>query len=357
MLYVRRHYEPTFYYALDDYLAGAVRFCGFRPPAISLGRMILLLLMAIPASSYPQDATWKPNRYIEFITSAGAGGAQDVTVRLIDKIWRDKHVTDVPTIIVNKAGGGGVIGWTYLHQHAGDGHYLSMITVTLLTTHLIGQSPLNYTDFTPVAMLFNEYVVFAVKADSQIKTGRDLIDLLKKDPGSVRFALSSALGNANHIAVGKVMKETGGDVRKLKIVVFRSNSEVMAATLGGHVDVGLVPASIAVPYMNTGMRVIGIAAPQRLEMALAAVPTWREQGVNAVSANWRGIMGPPGMTPAQVAYWERACDKLAQADEWKEDLKRNVWIGNYMGSQKSATFIAAQYQELKSILAELGVTK
>jgi putative tricarboxylic transport membrane protein len=329
----------------------------FNIPKLPWGRLILLALISSHASAYSQTLNWNPNRYVEFITSAGAGGAQDVTVRLIEKIWREKRVVDFPITITNKPGGGGAIGWTYLNQHVGDGRYLSMITVTLLTTHIIGQTQLNYSDFTPIAMLFSEYVAFTVNADSQIKTGKDLISLLKKDPGSVRFALSSALGNSNHIAIGKVMKAIGGDVRKLKVAVFRSNSEVVTAALGGHVDVGLVPASIPISYLNSGIRVIAIASPQRLDSALSGVPTWREQGVEAVAANWRGVMGAPGIGQAQVSFWERAFDILTRTDEWKKDLKTNAWVNNYMDSQNSKKYIASQYQELKSILAELGVIK
>ena len=153
------------------------------------------------------------------------------------------------------------------------------------------------------------------------------------------------------------MKALGGDVRKLKIVVFKANSEPVTAVLGGHVDVALAPASIVQPFMKSGVRVIGVASPQRLPKAYSQVPTWREQGIDVVAANWRGMMGPPGLAPAQVAYWENAFSKLAQSSEWKDTLEKDVLIGNFMGSQESKAFMTAQYRELKSILADLGVVK
>src|SRR5687768_222495 len=89
---------------------------------------------------------------------------------------------------------------------------------TMTTNHVMGTSPITHTDLTPLAVLFGEYLTFTVKADSQIKSGRDLLERLKKDPSSLSIAVGNALGNGNHITLGRLLKAVDmpwdGDFRK-----------------------------------------------------------------------------------------------------------------------------------------------
>jgi putative tricarboxylic transport membrane protein len=105
------------------------------------------------------------------------------------------------------------------------------------------------------------------------------------------------------------------------------------------------------------MRAIAIAAPRRLAAAYAAVPTWKEQGVNVVAAFWRGVIGPRGMTSAQIAFWDAELARLAASDEWKKYLEAHQLEGDYRGSRESKQFLDAEYAEYKAILGELGLAK
>ena len=121
----------------------------------------------------------------------------------------------VASVVINKPGAGGALSVAYLEQHTADPHYLFVASTTQLTSSLLGvlKGP-GYGNLTPLALLVSEYLFFTVKADAQIKTGKDLLDRLRKDPGSVSFGFSSAIGNGNHIAVAKVARAAGVDVRK-----------------------------------------------------------------------------------------------------------------------------------------------
>ena len=323
-----------------------------RVPAPWLAAGVCLLTLS------PAVAQWKPEKRVEFIVPSGPGGGNDRVARLVQKIIQDGRLVNVVTTVVNKPGGGAAIGYAYLNQHPGDGHYLALTSVTLIADYLTGRASVSHADMTPVAQLFSEYLGFGVRPDSKFKTAKDLLAALKSDAGSVSAAISTSLGNHNHIALGLVTRAAGGDPRKLRTAVFNSGGDSLTAVLGGHVDLVVIPAATALPQVQGGrLRFIAVTSPRRLEGPLADVPTWREMGANAVVSNWRVMLGPKGMTPPQVAYWENVLGRVVQSDEWRNMLERDVVTGEFKRSAETREFIKAQYEELKGVLTELGLVK
>ncbi len=317
-------------------------------------RFLIALSLAGVAIVAAGAESWSPERPVDIVAGSAAGGAQDRTARTMQQIWKDRGLVKVVTNVVNKPGGGGAISHTYLVQHAGDAHYIAVSSPSLLTSHIAGTSKLNYTDLTPLALLFSEYIVIAVREDSPIKSGADLVRRLQSDPASVSAGVATARGGMQHVAIGLIAKAAGADVRKMRVVVFNSGGESITAVMGGHIDIVATAAANAAPQVINGkLRVIGVAAPARLEGAFANVPTWREQGYDVVASNWRVVLAPPGLSAAQIAYWDSALSRLVQTPEWNDDMKKNDWVGNYLGSAATRAFLAAQYQTLHGVLVDL----
>lgn len=304
------------------------------------------------------QAAWKPERNVEIISGTAAGGAVDRANRAVQAIWKDKKIVDAVTTVINKPGGGNTIAWNYINQHAGDGHYVSIAPYTLLTNKIVGTSRLTWSDFTPIALLFNEYMTVSVRADSPIKTGRDLVERLRKDPASLSVAVASTLGNHIHIGIAKAMKAAGVDIKRMKVVAFKSSGESVTNLLGGHIDVVSSTTPNVLGQMQAGkIRVIAITSPQRLPGALAGVPTWKEQGIDGTFSASQGAIGPKGLSAAQIAYWQEAFHRLSQTGEWKKQLADNFWEGNFLSSEETAKYYAAQATELREILADLGLVR
>jgi len=315
-------------------------------------KYFLLLLFALCANSVAQE--WRPERAIEIVAGSTAGGAQDRTARAMQRIWKTRNLIEAAVNVINKPGGGGAISQIYLNQHAGDAHTIAVGSPTLLISQIIGISKIDYRDVTPLARLFSEYIVIAVREDSPLKSGRDLAQRLKADPSSVSAAVATARGGMQHVAVGLLAKAAGADVRKLKVVVFNSGGESITAMLGGHVDIVATAAANAAAQLQAGrLRVIGVAAPQRLEGIYASVPTWKEQGYDAVASNWRSVLAPKGLTAAQTAFWDDALSRLVKSPDWNEDVQKNYWVNNYLDSKASRSYFAAQFEELRGVLGDL----
>ena len=240
-------------------------------------------------------AEWRPANAVEIMVASGPGGGMDRTARTIQHLVRDRKIADVAFNVINKAGGGGAIGWTYLSQHPRDAHYLAIGSPALLTNHITGKSSLSHADFTPLAMLVSEYTAFAVNSASTINSGKDLVERLRADPRSVSIAISTSVGSGNHVAIGKVAKAAGVDVSKLRLVIFNATGEAITSVIGGHVDVVPATASSVLALCAVDIKAGPAHHCHRVTAARKRrardVPTWREQGIDVVQDSFRAMIG------------------------------------------------------------------
>src|SRR4051812_25684659 len=267
-------------------------------------RLSLLLAASFVPAAAASAQQWKPTKTVELVVGSAPGGSPDVMARLIQNVFQKTGLVPTSTV-VNKPGAANTIGWAYLNQHAGDGHYIATYSPAVIGNKLMGTSQLDYTDFTPLNILAREYVVFAVKADSPITSLKELTARLKKDPQSTSLAFATARGNHNHIVLSMYLKSIGVDPKTAKAVVYPGGGPALTAVLGGHVDVYVASPRSMVPLEKEGRaRILAISAPQRQPAIKADLPTFRELGHDAVFFTWRGFMGPKGLKAPEVAYWD-----------------------------------------------------
>ena len=301
---------------------------------------------------------WKPAKHVELIVPFAPGAGVDVVARTMHAIWTSKRLVETTSAVVNKPGGGGNIGITYAAQHAGDPHYLVLGSTTLLTNHIVGSSKLSHVDFTPIAIILAEHIVFSVRADSRIKIGADLLQRIRSDPQSISISIGSAAGNINHIAVASVAKAAGADAKRLKVVVFGSSGEGMTALLGGHVDMSVSTLGVILPQIEAGkLRAIAITTPRRLSGVLANVPTWIEQGIPTKLTFWRGILGPKALSADQVEFWERVLSTISKTDEWQAMARQHAWDATFRGTRDTQAYLERDYAAVRAILTDLGMAK
>ena len=322
-----------------------------------VGKILLTSALCVVAAA-AQAQGWSPSKNVEIIVGSAPGGSNDKTARAVERTLVENKFVKTTMSVVNKPGGGGSIAFTFVSQRAGDPHTLLVGTTALLTNHITGRSKLSHKDFTPIASLFQDYVVFVVNAKSPIKDGKDLVARLKSDPQSIAIGFATALGSHNHIAAGLLMKAIGGNVRNLKPVAYKGSSVAITNLLGGHIDLVTTAAGNAAGHVAAGrLRVVGAAAPRRFGGALADVPTWKEQGVNLVYGGFRSIVGPKGLTADQVAFWEDALRKASKTPKWQADLKKNYWSDDFTTGADFGKELDESYAAMKSVLVDLGLAR
>jgi putative tricarboxylic transport membrane protein len=326
------------------------------PPLDALPSLITFCAALASLAAAPALAQqWKPSRNVELIVASGAGGAADRQGRTVQKYLQS--FPGIPSVTVsNRAGGGGNLAYTFLAQHPGEAHYIGTMATSLLTNQITGVAQNGYQDLTPLNILIREYVAAWVRNESAIGSARELIAALRKNPAAVSFAFATARGNQNHIVIGMIARAAGVDPKALKTVVYASGGQGMIAALGGHVDVWVGTAGSAQIHQQNGtIRVLGISSTQRQEGRMAAMPTLREHGIDAVYYAWRGFAGPKGLSAAQTAFWDQAFARVVQAEEWKKELEDNAWADGFMGAAETRKHLDAEYELLRKMLADLGV--
>lgn len=318
--------------------------------------MIAMALTAVSSLAMAQD--WKPTRNVEIVAGSAPGGSNDRTARLLEKLLSQYKLVPTTITVVNKSGGGGSIAYTYTTQKTGDPHVLVVTSGNILTNRILGTSPLTADDLTPIAAMTQDYAVFAVAATSSIKTGKELAAQLKKDPRSLNVGFANAFGSSRHMALGLLVKAIGANPRDVKPVVFKGSAEAITALLGQHLEYVVIGAVNSLAHVATGrMRVLAVAAPQRLSGPLSNVPTWREQGVDLVHGSWRGFFAAKGITPAQVAFWEATLKKVSATPEWKADLEKNYWTEEFVAGAALRKMLEQENVENRAVLTDLGLAK
>ncbi len=319
--------------------------------------MRLLLVACVVCVAATTAADWKPANPIEIVIPNAPGGGNDAVGRLMQRIWQERKLVSTAGTVINKTGGGGTVALTYLNQKPNDPHAMVVVSITQQLNYIVGSSTQRHRDFSPLAVMIGDYIGFAVRADSPIMNGRDLIERLKKDASSLSAGVT-AIGGNNHIAYVLAARAAGADTLKLKTPVFQSSGESLTALLGGHIDLHMGSVGPLTKHLEAGrVRIVAVTSDKRLTGPFATIPTWKEQGVAGTFNTWRGLWAPRGLSAGQIAYWDEVLEKMSRDALWKETLDANHWESDYRNSRDAMRYLDGVHTELRDVLKELGLAK
>lgn len=306
-----------------------------------------------------ENGAWRPEHGVTIVAGTPPGGGLDRVARSLAKVITESHLLDVSVEVVNVPGDGARRAWThFVDQRPGDGHVISISSPNLTSDYLVGIADFEHTKYTPIATLVTEYIAFAVRSDSALRSGADLLARLGGEPSKVTVALSTALGNPNHVALAKLTRHAGGDVNAPDVRVFDTALDAVADVIDGDADVCAVTAASALGELKAGRaRLLGISAPQRLPAPFADAPTWLEQGADCVIGAWRGATGPAGLTPAQVAFWQKLLSRAVAQPAWQSELARLGWSPMYQDGPALKAYFDRERAEFVTGLRDLGLLK
>lgn len=315
------------------------------------------LMIAGAAMGFTGAATaqgWKPERNVELVLPASPGGSNDIAGRTMQKVWTDMNLLPVSSSVVNRSGGEHNVAYTYVSQRAGDAHTLGLASTPLLVNQIEGRSQLTHGDVTPIAYLITEPMIAVTRTDSPLKTGRDVVEALRKNSGALSIALTSS---GHRVSIGMPLLKAGISLKGVRMPAFKGGGETVTAVLGGHADLLVTSVSTSMPHIASGkMRGLAVSSTKRLGGALAQVPTWQELGFNS-SGSWKAVIAPKGITPAQIAYWEDIVRKTAQSDELRQYAEKNQWIIDFKGAAEMRKWLDEELAGLKTTMTELGLVK
>jgi putative tricarboxylic transport membrane protein len=309
----------------------------------------LAALAAAGALPLPASA----NANLKMMIPANPGGGWDTTGRALGKAMQDAGVAATVNYD-NKGGAAGALGLAqFVNASKGDPNAIMVMGAVMLGGIITSKPAVNLSQVTPIARLTSEYNVFVLPAASPLKTMKDVVDQLKKDPGSVKWGGGSR-GSTEHIAAAMIAREASVDPAKINYVAFRGGGEATAAILGGNVTIGGSGYSEFAEYITTGkMRAIGVTADKRIKGI--EVPTLKEQGINVVIGNWRGVYGAAGITPDQRKALTEIIVKATKSKAWAESLEKNGWTSALMTGPEFDKFVDDEFAGLRAIMAKSGM--
>jgi len=317
-------------------------------------RDTFLKSMAVLAAAGPLSlAARAAGANLKMMIPANPGGGWDTTGRALGKAMQDAGVA-ASVSFDNKGGAAGALGLAqFVNGSKGDPNAIMVMGAVMLGGLITGKPPVSLSQATPIARLTSEYNVFVLPGNSPLKTMKDVIEQLKKDPGSVKWAGGSR-GSTEHIAAAMIAREVGVDPAKINYVAFRGGGESTAAILGGNVTIGGAGYSEFAEYIATGkMRAIAVTSATRLKGV--DVPTLKEQGVNVVIGNWRGVYGAGGITPEQRKALTEIVVKATKSKAWAESLEKNAWTPALMTGPEFDAFVDDEFASLRAVMVKSGM--
>lgn len=319
---------------------------------MKLNLFVLALSLLLPGAGSVQAAGF-PDKPITIIVHAGAGGGSDIFSRTLAAANDKEKFFPQPVVVENKPGGSGAIAFAYVAGKKKDPYFVVTAVTSFLTTPLQGLTPISYKDFSPVAnFAFDEYMLM-VNANSKFKSVKEVVAEAKANPQKITVG-GTQLGSSDSICSYLIEKEAG---IKLNYVVFNSGGEVNAALLGGHVDLAVSNPGEALELTKANkVRLLGVFAEKRLAGA-PQVPTMKEQGVNTIYVQNRGLCAPAGIPADALKVLEGGFLKYFKSEIFKKYCKDNLLSEAWMDSATFSKWLEQENARYAVIVKDMGLIK
>jgi putative tricarboxylic transport membrane protein len=292
-----------------------------RNVALRLG--IALFVCFGLAAAGGSALAWEPTKPVEFIVPAGTGGGADQMARIIAPLVDKYKLSPRPLIVVNKPGGAGAEGFTYVKGKEGDAHTIIITLSNLFTTPLHTGVPFNWKDLTPVARLALDEFILWVNAETSYKTAKEYVDAVKAKPTTFKMG---GTGSAQEDQIITIQLEQALGL-KFIYVPFKGGGEVCANLVGKHIDSTVNnPIECAGHWKANRVRPLAVFDGDRLSAkGWGDIPTVKEAlGANIEYLMLRGIFGAPKMPADAVAFYQGLLKKVYETPEFKDYLEQGA---------------------------------
>ncbi|MCI2395689.1 tripartite tricarboxylate transporter substrate-binding protein [Aliiroseovarius sediminis] len=294
----------------------------------------------------------------ECIAPANPGGGWDFTCRQIGKIMYDIGAVDKPIQVTNMAGAGGGLAYNYVVSERGDDAELIVAASSATSTRLAQNA---YAGMTADQVRFVGSIgadpgVIVVAADSPYQSLNDLVDAVKAEPGSIAFAGGSAVGGFDHLKPLMILQRAGvEDVKAVKYIGVDGGADAITQTVGGFTQAMSGDMSEIVGFLKSGdVRAIAVLTEERVP-GFEDIPTAKEQGIDVVAVNWRGLYVPKDISDEDFQKWADRLQQVADSDEWKEAMVANGLAPFTKVGGDFQSYVDGVVAEIRALSKEIGV--
>ncbi|MBA4224388.1 tripartite tricarboxylate transporter substrate-binding protein [Bosea sp. (in: a-proteobacteria)] len=317
------------------------------------------LAAVLPLGVVAPAFAWEPTKPIEIVVPFSAGGASDQMARTIQGIIQKHQFTTQPIIVVNKPAAGGAEGMLDIQKSAGDPHKLITTSSGIFMTPMATKLALNWTDYTPVAMLAQDSFLLWVNAKAPYKSAGDLIAAAKGAATPLKIGGTSSKREDNLIVFA--MEKVAGT--KFAYIPYTSGGQASTQLSGGHVEANTNnPAEDLANWRGGATRPLCVFAEQKMAytekvadgQSWADIPTCASQGLDVSYQMLRGMFMPGKVSKDQQAFYTAMFKKVSETPEWKDYLARNALVPDYRDGEAFVTFLKADEAKHARLMTEAG---
>jgi tripartite-type tricarboxylate transporter receptor subunit TctC len=285
----------------------------------------------------------------ELILPYAAGGGVDVMGRAFAR--EAARISGHNWVVVNRDGAAGVIGFTALSRAKPDGSILIFSPASPMTNSpfLMRTMPFRNEQIEPVCQVFENVFTISVRADSPIKSLKDLISQAKAAPGTLSYG-HAGNGSVPHLGVATVAKALGV---QFNAIPFKGDAAVLPQLMGGHLDFA-APAISSIK--DKGLRVLVQLADKR-QPSLPEVPALTDLGYPSVTPGLNGVYAPAGTPPTTLVKMQELCQKVLDSDGFKQSAQGLGQVPAYLNAAQFKTRIQNTYRVHAELVPELNLEK
>jgi putative tricarboxylic transport membrane protein len=305
-------------------------------------------------------AGWQPAKPIEFIATAGPGGGTDNFARAVQSIITKHRLIEQPIVVVNKGGGSGAEGFTYLKAMAGDPYKVLFGTSNAWTQPMVSKVAYKHTDLTPIAAMVQDEFLLWVKQDAPYQNVLDYLKAVAAKPGDFK------MGGAQSKDTDEVLTRMIDRAAKVKFtyIPFKSGAETAVQLAGGHIDSHVNNPSESIgQWKGNTQRPLCAFRPQRLPDGPKVtqtqnwhdIPTCVEAGLDIPQFQQPRTVWLPGkVTADEAAFYVDLMKKVQNTPEWKDYIDRTSQTDTFLTGDALAKFIAEDIARTREIAAQEG---
>jgi len=299
----------------------------------------------------PMAAAEYPEREIIVIVPWAAGGGTDLITRFLGDLM-EKNLGK-PVVVVNKPGGGGLVGFNQIAAAKPDGYTVGITTNSQTLQKYAASSYLDWRELAPIALHNNDPAGFTVKIDAPWKTIKEALDYARANPMKMRIS-NSGPGAIWHVAAALLGSKTGVQFTH---VPYGGANPAAVAVAGGHVEATTAsPAEVGTLIKGGKLRLLAIASDKR-DPLFSEAPTFKENGIDFVFGVWRCLVAPKNTPKEVIAKLETSVKTAVNDPKFKDFMTKNGFGQAYMGPAESAALMAQNEKDFEKIVPGLGLKK
>lgn len=316
----------------------------------------VLVVLPVGDAVAQQDYPAKP---VEIVVPFVAGGGSDLIGRLLADYLGKKW--GKPMLVVNKPGGGGIVGARAALKEGRPDGYTALIDIHTLSSMHIGawKTPqLTLADRKFAARIVRDPMVFAVKADAPWKGFREFSDWVKANPDQLVWSTVGPSGPSRYTAYDW-FTQIGVDATKTKMVITEGAADSMTKLAGGHVALAIHSVAEAQAMLQAGkIRLLAVLSPARIKY-IADVPTAEEQGVmKGVRVQWWAAVSFPAETPDPlVKKWEGALAEMVKDPQFLAGAERISMNIDYLSGEQTRAFVEKEAAGYTEMATQIGIRR